>query len=151
MSSRKTNENSNSDSSLTISITLIFVLTYGIAILGVLITKFKFLNQQSNPNSKAVQPIKEVCSVEGGRRAGTFPVHSHSLSDYHTLSGAVSPLTLKPQISYIKTRLISASPQPLGARSRFHGKCLINTTSSLNVISRQEVNPVNDYGIIGLV
>lgn len=71
MSSRKTNENSTSDSSLTISITLIFVPTYSIAILGVLITKFKFLSQQSNSNSKAVQPIKEVCVVEGGRRAGT--------------------------------------------------------------------------------
>lgn len=38
--SKKTNENSNSDSGLTISTALIFVLIYGIAVLGILITKF---------------------------------------------------------------------------------------------------------------
>ena len=38
--SKKTNEYSNSDSGLTISTALIFVLIYGIAVLGILITKF---------------------------------------------------------------------------------------------------------------
>lgn len=88
----------------------------------------------SNPSKRFVW-----WRVAGGR--GPLPSHSYyTPSEYHALSGIVSVLTWKPQISYMKTGLLSVSHQPYCAHSRFHEKGLTNTTNPLNVRNRQEVN-----------